>query len=127
MGEEYGPTGQQGGNIEDSPFFKPPKAVLLGGLLAFVPEGLTKAQYEEWLRRMTAANQTVMDFRGRLKAANGEVKIDVPVQKVNRDGIRPERVRMGVKVKRWIRNVLDGMCFSSKGSCCKLYTRIHCL
>ena len=100
MGEEYGPTGQQGGNIEDSPFFKPPKAVLLGGLLAFVPEGLTKAQYEEWVRRMTAANQTVMDFRGRLKVANGEVKIHIPVQKEG----------MGVKVKRWIRNVLDGMC-----------------
>ena len=71
---------------------------MLGGLLAFVPEGLTKAQYEEWLRRMTAANQTIMDFRGRLRVADGEVKIEVPVQKEG----------MGVKVKGWIRNAIDG-------------------
>ena len=100
MGEEYGPTGQQGGNIEDSPFFKPPEAVLLGVLLAFVPKGLTEEQYEEWVRRMTAANQTIMDFRGRLKVADGEVKIEVPVRKEG----------MGVKVKGWIRNAIDGMC-----------------
>ena len=100
MGEEYGPTGQQGGNIEDSPFFKPPETIRLGGLRAFVPRGLTKEQYREWYRRMTVANQIIMDFRGELNVANSVVKIEVPVRKEG----------MGVKVKGWVWNVIDGIC-----------------
>ena len=100
MGEEYGPTGKTGVGIEDSPFFKPPETIRLGGLLAFVPRGLTKEQYREWYRRMEVANQAIVDSRGKLKVANGEVKIDVPVRKEG----------MGIKVNGWIRNAIDGMC-----------------
>lgn len=52
-----------GGKVEESPFFKPPKVIVMGGLVAFVPRGLTEEQYQEWYRRMMAANYIVAEIR----------------------------------------------------------------
>lgn len=96
-GRTTGPAGIQGENIEDSPFFDPPRAIMLGGLVAFVPRGLTEEQYQEWYSRMTAANCTILEFRRELNVAKGE-------------DMAPESVGMGVKVKEWFENVRDWMC-----------------
>ncbi len=100
IAEFCGPTGEQGRRIEDSPFFNPPKVIVIDGLLAFVPEGLTAEQYQEWYRRMLAANHTVVEMRKELGIGKGEIEADRT----------PEPAGMGVKVGKWFENVIDRMC-----------------
>ncbi len=89
-GGSRGPTGEQGRRIEDSPFFKPPKTVMIGEMIAFVPEGLTDEQYWEWYGRMLSASHVVVGMRER--------------------NMTPEYVKMGVNVEKWFGNVIDRIC-----------------
>jgi hypothetical protein len=99
-GGDYGPTGKQGGKIEDSPFFKPPRAIMLGGLVAFVPMGLTEEQYEEWYRRMTNANHVILGMREELHGVKRELDLES----------LPEPEGMGVDFGVWLRKRVDKIC-----------------